>query len=94
MDKKNRVLWFVSFGSLLGATLTSWLAPKVIAWYFEPPVNIGVNCRAATEWSMNKLQTVQAIGLVSGAVFGLVFWYSFRNRNQKNSNLPDVQENL
>jgi len=76
------MLWFVSFGGLLGAALTSWLAPKLIAWYFDPPVNIGVNCKEATQWSMAKLQTAQFIGLASGAVFGLVLWLTMRKKNK------------
>ena len=54
----------------------------MIAWYFDPPVDIGVNCKQATEWSMAKLQTAQAIGLASGAVFGLVLWLTMRKRGR------------
>lgn len=74
------------FGALLGAFLTSWLAPKVIAWYFDPPVNIGVNCRNATEWSMRKLQLAQSVGLGAGAILGLGVWLSGLGR--KGATLP------
>jgi len=80
--KTNRLFWFILFGGLLGAFLTSWLAPKAIAWYFDPPVNIGVNCKEATQWSMAKLQTAQFIGLCAGCVFGGVFYATFRKKNQ------------
>ena len=53
-------------GILLGGVLTSWLSPKVIGWYFDPPVNIGVNCRAATEWAMHKFRLAQLFGMSFG----------------------------
>lgn len=87
--KKNNAVWFIIFGGLLGAFLTSWLAPKAIAWYFDPPVDIGVNCRKATEWSMAKLQLAQSIGLGIGAVLGLGTWMSTRRRRN-----PSPDENL
>lgn len=62
-------------GGLLGSLLVSWLAPKVIAWYFDPPVNIGVNCRDATEWSMRNLQKAQVTGLLMGALLALSIVY-------------------
>ena len=69
------------FGGLLGALLTSWLAPKGIAWYFDPPVDIGVNCKAATQWSMAKLQTAQFFGLLGGALLGLTLAIMTRRRH-------------
>lgn len=70
----------VIVGGLLGGFLTSWLAPKAIAWYFDPPVNIGVNCRAATEWSMRNLQRAQFVGLAIGAILSLVVAVYFEKR--------------
>jgi hypothetical protein len=63
-------------GGMFGAFLSSWFAPKMISWYFDPPVDIGINCKAATEWSMANLQRAQTYGLVAGMVVGLLlaFW--------------------
>ncbi len=57
--------------ALIGALLSTYIAPKIIAWYFDPPVDIGVNCRSAVEWSMSKLQLTQFCGLAAGFLIGL-----------------------
>lgn len=62
----------IVFGGLAGSMLVSWIAPKAIAWYFDPPVNIGVNCREATVWSMQNLQRAQFVGLLVGAAIAVV----------------------
>lgn len=70
--RSSRLSLWVSVSAILGVILASWLAPKGIAWYFDPPVDIGVNCRAATEWSMRRLLIAQGGGLSIGAVAGFV----------------------
>lgn len=83
-SKTSRVLNIVAVGGLLGGVLTSWLAPKAIAWYFDPPVDIGINCRAATEWSMQNLQRAQFIGLMAGAALSLFLAFYMEKRRAKN----------
>jgi hypothetical protein len=62
--------------ALVGALAASYLGPKAIAWYFDPPVDIGVNCRKAVEWSMARLQIVQMVGFLGGFILGVIgmFW--------------------
>jgi hypothetical protein len=67
----SRVGFWTAASAIAGVALASWLAPKGIAWYFDPPVDIGVNCRAATEWSMQRLLIFQGSGLGVGAAVGL-----------------------
>ena len=75
----KRVFQLALLIGLIGAVLVSWLAPKAIAWYFDPPVNIGVNCRQAVEWSMSRLQTSQLIGFIIGILIGLaISWRILR----------------
>jgi hypothetical protein len=69
--RRKKILYGTAFCALLGALLSSYIGPKVIAWYFDPPVNIGVNCRSAVEWSMARLQLTQLCGLVVGLIIGL-----------------------
>lgn len=71
-SRTNKILYGTATFALLGALLSSYIGPKIIAWYFDPPVNIGVNCRQAVEWSMAKLQVTQFFGLLAGIVIGLV----------------------
>jgi hypothetical protein len=70
--RRTKLLYGTGIFALSGALLSSYIAPKVIAWYFDPPVNIGVNCRTAVEWSMTKLQVMQFWGLTVGLALGLL----------------------
>jgi len=78
----KRFLIFVLCFASVGAVMTSWLAPKMIAWYFEPPVEIGVNCRPAVEWGLEKLQWFQTGGLLGGCLLGIIAWATFRPRKR------------
>lgn len=82
-QKSSRTLWLVVSGALLGAVLTTWLAPKVIAWYFEPPAQYGFNCRAPIEWSLQHMQISQIVGIVVGAILGLVLGLTVFRRKAK-----------
>lgn len=70
-----------SVAALLGGSLSSYFGPKAIAWYFDPPVDIGVNCRQAVEWSMLRLQITQLVGLAAGFALGIavMIWLTGRN---------------
>jgi hypothetical protein len=70
-SRGKKVLYGSGTFALLGALLSTYVGPKVIAWYFDPPVDIGVNCRPAVEWSMSKLQMTQFFGLLIGFALGL-----------------------
>jgi len=89
MNMSNkRVFWFVVGGAVLGSAMASWLAPKGIAWYFDPPVNVGINCRSATEWAMAKLQIMQAVGLGVGGLLGLLIGMNRRQKHAHGDDLP------
>jgi hypothetical protein len=72
--KWSKFLWLITLGGLLGAGIATWLAPKSIAWYFAPPVEFGVNCKPAVEWALQKMRIAQGLGLLIGALFGLMFF--------------------
>jgi hypothetical protein len=62
-------------GAILGAALTAWLAPGVIAWYFNPPVEMGsFSCTAPIGWALKRLQWAQLWGVVVGGVLGAVVY--------------------
>lgn len=67
----KKTLIYIFIAALLGGILSSWVSPSAIAWYFDPPTNIGVNCRAAVEWGLQKFQIAQLFGLGIGAIVGL-----------------------
>jgi hypothetical protein len=50
----KRALYFALGGALIGIALTTWLAPGMIAWYFNPPVETGgFSCTPAIAWALN-----------------------------------------
>ena len=69
-------------GAILGAALTAWLAPGVIAWYFNPPVEMGgFSCTAPIAWALKRLQWAQLWGFVVGGILGLIV-YGFVQRRR------------
>jgi hypothetical protein len=77
----KRARWLAVVGALLGAVLSTWIAPKMIAWYFSPPANMGINCVDPIQWALGKLQIAQIVGVVLGALLGLVAYFlRFRQR--------------
>lgn len=79
----RKIFWFSFFGAFIGGILANWLSPKMIGWYFDPPVDIGVNCRAATEWAMARLQWAQLFGTIGGLVLGLAVYRLFNGRTKQ-----------
>ncbi|HLG20488.1 MAG TPA: hypothetical protein VI895_11830 [Bdellovibrionota bacterium] len=79
-------LYFTFFCALFGGIASSVGAPRFISWWFEPPVEIGVNCRQATEWAMHHFQWAQMTGAAGGAVIGLTLvlvWRRLRRSREK-----------
>jgi len=62
--------------ALFFGILASWLGPKMIAYWYAPPVPAGAatafNCTDAVTWAMTKLVWTQIIGSLGGAVIGIV----------------------
>jgi hypothetical protein len=81
--KWTRLIAAVLGGAFIGAILSSWLAPKGIAWYFDPPVNIGINCREATEWAMGNLIKMQLFGIVGGGGIAAILNTLSRKKTRK-----------
>jgi hypothetical protein len=71
----KHALSFALGGAILVAALTAWLAPGVIAWYFNPPVEMGgFSCTPPIAWALKRLQWAQLWGFVVGGVLGLVVY--------------------
>lgn len=70
----------ILFGFLLGGIAAAVLAPGTIAWYFEPPVEVGVNCRPATEWAMQKLLYAQVFGALLGGIIMALLSFFLRKK--------------
>ena len=78
--RMNLALAMTVIGALIGGLLASWLSPKVIAWYFRPPAQIGLNCSEPIEWALGKMQVALGVGIVAGAVAGIVLYSVFARR--------------
>ena len=66
----------------LGTLLSTFVSPGMISWYFEPPVHIGVNCRPAVDWGIEKYQWAQLGGFVGGGIVGVIIFLALRPKNQ------------
>jgi hypothetical protein len=61
-------------GGFVGAGLASWFAPRMIAWWFEPPVPLGFSCKLPIEYALRRLQIAQLVGFGFGGLVGLLFY--------------------
>ncbi len=72
----KRTAILVLFCALVFGIVASWLGPKVITYWYAPPVPSGAasafNCTDAVAWAMSKLVWTQIVGSVVGAIIGLV----------------------
>ena len=94
----KRALYFALGGALIGIALTTWLAPGMIAWYFNPPVETGgFSCTAAITWALRRLQSAQLWGIGVGGVLGLAVYGIVQRRRHKQpealSSVPDGGKN-
>jgi membrane associated rhomboid family serine protease len=62
--------------ALVFGILASWLGPKMITYWYAPPVPSGgasaFHCTDAVMWAMSKLVWTQIVGSAVGAIVGLV----------------------
>ncbi len=77
--------YLVFIGLLIGFAFSSWLAPKAISWYSEPPYSMGVNCTPAIDWALGKVVIFQVIGVLLGAsaLWSLSFFASKKAVNEE-----------
>jgi len=72
----KRVTIAALVSALVFGILSTWLGPKMIAYWYAPPVPSGAavafNCTDAVTWAMNKLVLTQIAGSLVGAVIGVV----------------------
>ena len=70
--------------ALIFGLLATWLGPKMIAYWYTPPVPAGAasafNCTDAVAWAMHKLVLTQIAGTLGGAVIGVVIGILIRRK--------------
>lgn len=68
-------------GVLICVAIVSMYFPKMISWYFEPPMPMGVSCTSSIRWAIEKLQMAQIYAILVGAVVGFFVGMKFRKRS-------------
>jgi membrane associated rhomboid family serine protease len=72
----KRVTISALVSAIVFGLLATWLGPKMISYWYTPPVPAGAasafNCTDAVNWAMNKLVLTQLIGSVIGLLVGMV----------------------
>lgn len=71
---------FVVLGSLLTLGLVSVYMPRMILWYFDPPMPMGVSCTSSIRWAIGRLLLAQVYSVGVGAVFGLIVGLKLRRK--------------
>jgi ABC-type phosphate/phosphonate transport system permease subunit len=70
--------------ALIFGLLATWLGPKMISYWYTPPVPSGAasafNCTDAVNWAMNKLVVTQLVGTLIGVVVGLALGVVMRRK--------------
>ncbi|MBI4405348.1 MAG: hypothetical protein HY537_14385 [Deltaproteobacteria bacterium] len=85
----KRFIWSLMVGAGLGTGIAAWIAPKFIAWYFEPPAQYGISCKAPIEWALHRLLLAQIWGAVIGAACAIVITFLvFRRKNSHPEAVP------
>jgi len=73
-------LTFSGYGAVLTLILTTLFLPRLMVWYFEPPVNPGCSCAASIERALELFRIIQIIGLILGAGFGFLLAFRLRKK--------------
>ena len=81
--RRSKLPWILLFGALLGCLLATWLAPKVIAWYFNPPAEMGFNCVVPIQWALKRFQIAQLVGAGLGALIALLLYFAIGKRRRE-----------
>jgi hypothetical protein len=80
----RRPLTIVFAGGLIATALVAWFGPRLIAWYYSPPVELGVSCKPAVEWAIAVYQKLVLAGTGAGFVLGAAAALVFKPKNSTN----------
>src|SRR5256714_9520016 len=73
--------------ALIFGLLATWLGPRMISYWYSPPVPAGAasafNCTDAVNWAMNKLVLTQVVGSLIGLAVGLIVGIVMRPRTAR-----------
>ena len=81
--ERRRLIWAFIVGALAVEFLVSWLMPKAIVWYFNPPVAMGCDCHGALQWAFDRMRVFQLWGFAIGGILGLVVVAGLKRRSSR-----------
>lgn len=84
----KRFLVLLLAGALSGMAFGAWAGPKMISWWFAPPVqNALLTCNREIDWAMQSLVKAQLGAALGGALVfaigGGLIGYAWRNRAER-----------
>ncbi len=56
----------------MASLAVGWFAPSFIAWYYTPPVELGVTCKPAVVWAIDVYRKTLLSGAAGGFLLGLL----------------------
>ncbi len=68
----RRSLAVVLSAGLAVTLAVGWFAPRLISWYYTPPVELGVSCKPAVEWGIALYRRLLLLGAGTGFVLGAI----------------------
>lgn len=77
----KRAVVFSMTGAILVAIPASILIPRLITWYFDPPVKTGCSCVESIAWALDANRWAELAALGLGALMGLIL--AFKTRQVK-----------
>ena len=80
----RRSLTIVFGGGLAVTAAVAWFGPRLISWYYSPPVELGVSCKPAVEWGIAVYQKLVLAGTGAGFALGALAALVFRPKNSTN----------
>lgn len=80
----RRSLTIIFAGGLAVTALVAWFGPRLISWYYSPPVELGVSCKPAVEWGIAVYQKLVLAGTGVGFALGAAAALVFRPKNSTN----------
>jgi hypothetical protein len=66
--------------ALVFGLAATWLGPKMIAYWYNPPVPTAFACTDSIAWAMHRLIWTQLIGTAIGLFVGLILGILMRSK--------------
>lgn len=66
---------------IIFGTLATWLGPRMIAYWYAPPVPNAFNCTNEVVYAMHRLVWTQLIGTCIGLIVGLFLGIALRRKH-------------